>query len=155
MSRMAETFPRRVCEWASAATVLMLGVALLGARIAGAFEAGLPDSEAYLAALARLLPLEVAGLGMVCLASVRLGALAINGAWRPTPHMRAVTASLSGLIYLQLLFGVVGAQGPLIALAVLPSLIGSELYVAFRAAGEARMADEAARMRRLLNGASA
>lgn len=156
MSRFATTFPRRVTEWASATTVASLGI-LISAGTMHGFLTPLAAGELYLGGLARVAPLAIWGPLLILLGLWRLSALAINGAWRPTPHMRALTAALSGLVYLQLIIGVVAAAGPILALAMLPPLLGAEIYVSMRASEEAREADEVAARRRggRRNGASA
>jgi len=146
--RFRDTFPRRVMEWTSATCTLSFGV-LLGAAVmlenSALAEAG---RDRYLESLRSIGSLDGWAAFAVTVGLVRLIALTINGAWRPTPHMRAVTAGLSGVIYLQLAFGVVDAAGPLIGIALLPPLLVGELYICHRASSEARLADDNARRRR-------
>lgn len=155
MSHFAETFPRRVMEWVSASCIASFGL-LLCAGVATGFLDPIPAGERYLEGLVRIAPLSAWGPWLLIIGMWRLVALTINGAWRPTPHMRALTAGLSGMVYLQLLIGVVAASGPLFLLAMAPPAVGAEIYVAMRAAAEARDADERARRERRgpRNGAS-
>ncbi len=137
MSRLSHTFPLRVVEWLLALSMTTWGVLLA------------MDPHALQDAFFQpMLAVGSAGAWTIfCLGIglLRLKALAVNGAWRPTPHLRAVTSILSAFLWTQLAWGVVAYGAPIAVAAIYPLLLIAELQVVYRASAEARAADDRAR----------
>ena len=74
------------------------------------------------------------------IAAVRLGPLYINGSWRPSPFVRALTAFLSGLFWLGFSLGVGVTGRASISAAIVPWLALADLYSLHRAMVDARTA---------------
>lgn len=81
--------------------------------------------------------------GWICLAggALRLGVLAVNGAWQAAPHIRAVMSAAGMFLWLQLTIAFLGAPTLSTALAVYPAAFVFDLYNAYRAACDAGRAD--------------
>jgi hypothetical protein len=71
----------------------------------------------------------------------RLTVLAINGAWRRSPHMRAASAFLSCFVWYQISIGLLQAETGGTGLAVYPVLLCLDAFNAIRAFGEAGKSD--------------
>lgn len=138
--RFQQTFPLRVSEWVMAVILVNIGfVLLLNPEIFA-----LPQHSA----MARWANVYVWGWGCLLMGAVRFAVLVINGAWRASPHIRAVTAFLACFVWLEILLGL-GASGVAsIGLAVYPWFLVLDTYNVFRAASDAREADDKARARR-------
>jgi hypothetical protein len=84
-----------------------------------------------------------------CVALIRIGSLFVNGAVRRSPHLRGFGAFLSVFVWFQLSLGIMFGDmvGP--AVAIFPWLMLADIFNVYRAAGDARGADErAARTRK-------
>lgn len=138
---MIEVLPRRLLEWVSAFTMMSWGVIL-----------STPLAELDREVVRDLVGNGIPGLAIMCslIGFLRVGALIINGSWRPTPHARAVGAAVSAVFYSQLIVSMMEAGGPSAGLAVYPALLAGEIYVTFRASREASIND--ARARRQVHG---
>ncbi|MBL8578073.1 MAG: hypothetical protein JNK47_12665 [Mesorhizobium sp.] len=80
---------------------------------------------------------------MLCLVvgGGRLVMLAINGAWRRSPHLRALAAFISCFFWFQISLGFLQAGTFGTGLAIYPVLFALDVYNAFRAAGDAGSSD--------------
>ncbi|CDX26613.1 membrane hypothetical protein [Mesorhizobium plurifarium] len=129
-----ETFPVRASEWALAAILFNWSVVLflqpdLFAKV-GAFSS-----------LAKLMP-QVTFAGMCFLVGFgRLVSLAINGAWRRSPHLRAFGAFLGTGVWFMISIGIFRSGSGATGLGVYPILMLLDSYNVIRAAGEAGLSD--------------
>lgn len=138
LHRLRHTFPQRVSEWLLAAAMTVWGL-LLARQGSAALD------EAFYAPLTAVMGVKAWAAYCVSVGVFRLSALAINGSWRPTPHLRAIAATLSTLFWLQIAWGAVTIGAPVAVAAVYPLLLILELHAAYRASMEARVADMDAR----------
>lgn len=131
---LRETFPARASEWA-------LGTILFNWSLVLLFNEALFSAGRSYAVLGQLMGQETwAGLCLVC-GGGRLLILAINGAWRRSPHLRALFAFLSCFFWFQITLGMAqaGTQGT--GLAVYPVLFLLDAFNTLRAMGEAGLSD--------------
>lgn len=138
--RFHKTFQLRVTEWGLATILFNIGVLTIGNP--GFLRESNPGMLRFS---------SEAAWGTTCLllALIRLVALAINGAWRPTPHIRALTSACGMVVWLSLSFGLANGDKPSLGLAVYPIFVLLDIYNVYRASSDARVADEHARSRRL------
>lgn len=130
---MNKTFRVRSNEWFMAAVVFLWGVVLIQPQ-----ETFTQPSYSILAQHA-----SEDTWAIFCLVGggLRLLALAINGAMRPSPHVRAVLAFLSAFFFLQLAFGFLTAGTLSTGLAVYPAAAVFDFVNALHAIGDAADVD--------------
>jgi hypothetical protein len=134
-----KTFRVRACEWLLATMVFLWGVVLLQPADTFAISPSYSELQRWA---------SEATWGWFCLVGggLRLTALAINGAARPSPHARAVLAALSAFFFAQITLGLLLSGGPLsTGLAVYPLAAAFDIYNAMRAADDAAHSDRKAR----------
>lgn len=136
--KLQSHFPLRVTDWLAAGILTSWGFCCL-ALPPQAWE--LPVHEG----LARIAGQPVWGIAATGLGLVRMTALFINGAVRRTPHVRAIGAFLSAFLWLQLSFAMFMTSMPTISVAIYPWLFVADIYNVFRAAQDARIADQRAK----------
>lgn len=141
--RLQKTFPLRVAEWALALVMFNWGFMLY-------CHPGTILSRPYFANLLRIMPEDWWTAVCLTLGVVRLGALAVNGAWRATPHFRAFTAFFCGLIWLAISFGLASNELPALGLATYPVFALLDWYNVYRASADARVADYFAHRRKAI-----
>lgn len=95
------------------------------------------------------------GAVALCLGLMRLGALVVNGAVRPSPHLRLVGAFLAIFLWVQLSLGMMFSESTGAAVAIFPWLAFADMFNVYRAAQDARVADTKAKQRRRAVAASA
>lgn len=78
----------------------------------------------------------------------RLVALLVNGAVRPSPHLRGIGAAIGGLIWLQLWLSQLFSEAAGLAVAIYPWLVVADALNVYRAAKDARVSDHKAKQRR-------
>lgn len=135
--RFQQTFPLRISEWLMSGILLSWGITLLYNPVI--FDA--PQNYA----LARLATQPVWGWLCLVMGAVRWVALTINGAWRASPHIRMVCAFLSCFFWLQISLGIAGSAIVSTGIAVYPWFLLLDSYNTFRAATDARAADDRAK----------
>jgi len=137
--KLSKTFPVRVTDWLVAC--IMFSWSLVCWRL---------TEEAWtlptMAGLARIFDQNTWAFLAFWIAVTRLSALAINGAWRPSPHLRAGCAFLSCFLWLQISIGMLSADVTSLGAAVYPWLLVADIYNVFRASHDARLSDERARV---------
>ena len=74
------------------------------------------------------------------IAALRLGALYINGTWRASPFIRAGTAALSGLFWTALALGLWASRLPNTGVPIYLGVASFDLYGAYQASKDARVA---------------
>lgn len=74
---------------------------------------------------------------------MRLGVLLVNGAWRKSPYLRALSAMLCCFLWTQLLMA--AATEGSVGLAIFPVLLGMDLINVYRSMQDARTVDDAFR----------
>jgi hypothetical protein len=134
-----KTFRVRACEWLLAGIVFLWGVVLIQpddtfSRSVAYQELGRWAAESTWA--------------WFCLVGggIRLAALGVNGAARPSPHVRTFFALLSAFFFLQLTLGFLIGGGPVsTGMAVYPLCAAFDVYNAIRAADDAAETDRKAK----------
>jgi hypothetical protein len=95
------------------------------------------------------------GAVALCLGLMRLGALVVNGAVRPSPHLRLAGAFLAIFIWVQLSLGMMFSETTGAEVSIIPFLAFADMFNVYRAAQDARVADTKAKQRRRAVAASA
>jgi len=129
-----ETFPGRASEWALAIVILNWSLVL-------ALNTDLFASSASYRALAGVMTQHSWLWLCFCIGTVRLMVLGINGAWRRSPHLRALSAFVSCFVWFQISVGLFQAGTGGTGLAVYPVLLLLDSYNVIRAMGEAGISD--------------
>lgn len=136
--RMQKTFPLRATEWMLAGITVTMGVVLLG-------NLSLFETSHGLKILTRILPHTLAAGLILTVGVIRTMALVINGAWRASPHLRALCAFLSTFVWLQIVFSLFTGNVIVLGMAVYPWFLIMDIGNVFRAAADARIADDRAK----------
>lgn len=131
-----KTFPQRVSEWALASILCSWGLMLLRP------ESTFATSGSYIG-LARLAAEDTWGWFCFIAGALRLTALAINGLWTPTYHIRSLLAFLSCFFWFQISLGFMASGNATTGLAVYPWLLLLDTYSTYRAARDFRIAQAA------------
>lgn len=136
-----EHFPVRVTDWLLSAILFSWGVTLffIDPHVwALPIYSGLSQlaSQATWATIA------------TALGTMRLCALVVNGAVRPSPHLRGVGAFLAIFIWVQLGLGLMFSESATVAVAIYPWLALADVFNVYRAAQDARHGKTKARQRR-------
>lgn len=142
------TFPTRASEWALA--IIMFNWSIVLAVNVDLFATG----RSY-AALTQLMDQQAWALSCLAIGGGRLVILAVNGAWRRSPHLRALGSFLSGLFWFLISAGILQAGAYNTGLAVYPVLFLLDTFNAIRAMGEAGRSDKLHGMRMAKDGTDA
>lgn len=137
--KLQKTFPIRVTEWLLACIMFSWSFALYKMPPEG-------FANPIYAGLARLAHADTWATFAFLIGGARIAALTINGAWRPSPHLRAAGAFLACFMWLQISIGQFMADQPTLAIAIYPWLLIADIYNVFRASYDARLSDDRARV---------
>lgn len=139
--KLTKTFPIRITEWLLAC--IMFSWSLVCYNLTASEWA----SPLY-TGLARLGDSKTWGAFAFSIGVIRLAALGINGAWRPSPHFRAICAFLACFMWLQISLGMLIEDVRSTGIAIYPWLLLADIYNVFRASHDARLSDDRARAAR-------
>lgn len=142
--RLSSHWRARRSEWLLALCTVALGIVYLNVR--GLFE------PRYFATMLSIMSQRAWGIVAVCVGSLRLTLLLINGAWRASPHGRALGAQLSCGLWLVLFLSAITAEKTVQSVGFWLLFFVFDALSAIDAAGDARMADEKARAVRSVTG---
>lgn len=134
ISSLRETFPARASEWGLTACVFSWGMTLSATPT-------LLDNALYFKAMASILSQEKWMLICFTISISRFIALAINGLWRRTPHVRAFLAFISALFWFEISLGLFQATPISTGAGVYAVLFCMEVFNVFRAMGDAGRLD--------------
>ena len=137
--RFQQTFPLRVSEWFGAGAMATWGMIVLT-------HPGMFDGNVF-QGLAGLAPQRLWGWAATISGLIGWTALAINGALRRTPHVRALCAMLRSAIWLQITVGMMLSGQVTTGLAMYPWALALDTYNIFRAAADAGQSDQSAKAR--------
>lgn len=145
-SSLRETFPARASEWA-------LATMLFGWAVVLSSNPDLFSETRSFAGLAQFADQKVWAWMCLFAGGGRLMFLAINGAWRRTPHLRALTALITCFFWFQITAGLLWAESSSTGLAIYPVLFFLDAFNVIRAMGDAGSADRIHRQQeQALNG---
>lgn len=137
----------RRSEWMLSFCTIAVGLAYL--LIGNLFV----NNVTYFTTMIAIMPQRWWGALATLVGCFRVALLVINGAWRASPHLRALGAQLSCALWMALFVSSISAQAH-------PQTIGFwflffifDAFSAVDAAGDARAADEKARASRIIPGA--
>lgn len=136
--RLQQTFPFRVGEWLLALVMISWGLTLLW------YPNLFAITPTYIF-MAQMAPQPQWGVWILLTGLVRFAVLTINGAWRPSPHIRAACALFSSFVWLQICLGIAASRIPSTGLAVYPYFLLLDFYNILRASSDARASDDRAR----------
>lgn len=136
--KLTKTFPIRITEW------LLAGIMLTWAIVCWNLDSSEWSSPVYVG-LTRIAHQDTWAFYAFWIGVVRIAALTINGAWRPSPHFRAAGAFLACFMWLQISLGMLVADIHVLGIAIYPWLLLADTYNVFRASYDARVSDDRAR----------
>lgn len=138
--KITKTFPVRVMEWLLAGIMFSWSIALWN-MVPSDFT-----GNPVFAGLHSLAEQNTWAFFAFVIGAGRLAVLAINGAWRSSPHLRAAGAFLACFMWLQISLGMLTAETSTTGIAIYPWLLLADIYNVFRASHDARISDERARV---------
>ena len=133
--------PARASEWALALVLVNWGWTLL-------LPGSVFQTSAVFIEMARWASENQWGWACFAMGMIRFSALFVNGtfpSFRYSPHIRSAMSFLACAFWFTISIGIFQANVPTTGLAVYPVLLLLDMYNAYRAAGDARDADEAAK----------
>jgi hypothetical protein len=142
--RISSHWRVRRTEWLLALCTCVLGLVYLS--VPGLFE------PRYFSTMLELMPQRAWGATAAALGIFRLTLLLINGAWRASPHGRALGAQLSCALWMMLFVSALSAERTVQSVGFWLLFFVFDAFSAVDAAGDARMADEKARAARQVAG---
>lgn len=139
--RFKETFRDRAIEWALATGLLAWGALCITAP-------GLFYNSEFFFPLLRIMEQAWWGFAAVTLGAARLISLVINGAWRPTAHLRAIGCVFGSMLWGTLFTATLGLGWLTPTTAIYATVLGLDLLALWFAAGDAKLADIQARKKK-------
>ena len=131
---LRDTFPGRASEWA-------LGFMLFGWAVILAANPDLFTEGMGYRGLAAVFHQQVWMWLCLVVGGGRLIVLAINGAWRRSPHLRGTAAFISCFFWFEVTVGIIQTGLVNTGLAIYPVLFLLDAFNAIRAMGEAGLSD--------------
>jgi len=132
--RFKETFRERMPEWVLATGMLCWGLIALASP-------NLFATQELFKALLNFLPEMVWGVSVASVGIVRLIFLVINGAWRPSAHIRAVGCFLGSMFWSSLVIASLMLAWLTPTTALFATLLGLDILSLWFSAGDAKLAD--------------
>lgn len=102
-------------------------------------------AQPHYATMVRVMPQHWWAAWALTVGAVRVAALYINGAWRPSPHFRAVGSFLTCFLWLTLFLGAASAPIYAVTVAIWPVFFLFDSFAVLDAMKDARIADDKAR----------
>lgn len=132
--RFRETFRERATEWLLATGLLAWGLLTISSP-------GLFEQQVFFHPLLRMMSQDIWGGLAAITGIVRLVFLVINGAWRPSAHIRAIGAFLGSVIWANLLIAGFSLEWMTPTSGLYALLLGLDVLTIWFAAGDAKLAD--------------
>lgn len=138
VARFKETFRERMPEWILSTGMLLWGMMTL-------FSPNLFNTVPFFAPLLQLMSQTSWGILAVLIGTIRLIFLIINGAFRPSAHIRAIGCIFGTLLWINLLISALSLDALTPTTAIFAMLLALDIVSLWFAAGDAKLADLAAR----------
>lgn len=136
--RFKETFRERMPEWVQSFGMLFWGFLAIASE-------GLFEAYQFFHPLLTLMSQEAWGVFAIVVGTIRLSFLVINGAWRPSAHIRAVGCVLGCLLWGSLFISSLTLSWLTPVVAAYAMMLAYDLLSLWFAAGDAKLADLSAR----------
>ncbi len=132
--RFKETFRERMPEWVQAVGMLLWGLLVI-------MSVGVFDSQTFYQPLLLLMSQTSWGVLSMAVGGIRLVFLVINGAWRPSAHIRAIGCVLGCMLWSSLVISALSLPWLSSSVAVYSILLALDLFSLWFSAGDAKLAD--------------
>ena len=132
--RFKDTFRERLPEWISSFSLMGWGIILLSVS-------PLNWQQEYFNLLDNIATQETWGLVAVSLGLLRIIALAVNGLWRPTAHLRALGALGGVIVWMTIFVSYFNLDWNPPSMAIKAGMVVTDLIALWYAAGDAKLAD--------------
>ena len=132
--RFKETFRERSAEWAQAAGMIAWGLLTLTSK-------DLFTEQEFFTPLLNITSQANWGITAALIGFLRLIFLVINGAWRPSAHIRAMGCVFGTMLWGSLFIAGLSLTWVTPATALYGTLLGLDLLSLWFAAGDAKLAD--------------
>lgn len=140
------SFRDRAPEWVLSAGLLLWGIMI-------ALTPDLFSIAKIYTPLLALLSQQTWAILTICVGALRLVSLTINGLWRPTAHFRAMGAAAGSVLWGSLLsISVLDSAARAPGISIFSMLMVLEFMALWFAAGDAKLADQAAKSKKESNG---
>jgi hypothetical protein len=136
--RFRETFRERMPEWALATGMVGWGLLTLA-------SSHLFSQQPYFFPLLAIMRQDAWGTLVLGIGIVRLLFLVINGAWRPSAHIRAVGCALGTMLWASLFIAALNLTWLSPTTAIYAVLLALDMISLWFAAGDAKLADMSAK----------
>lgn len=132
--RFHDTFRERLPEWISSLCLIGWGAVLLG-------ESSFLWQQEYFSVLANIASQKVWGYTTIFIGVLRCVSLGINGALRPTAHLRAIGALVGALTWSAIFISYLGLDWNPPSMAPKMAMAALDVAALWYAAGDAKLAD--------------
>lgn len=129
-----DRFRERLPEWISSIALMFWGVILLG-------EAPELWDREYFSVLSHIATQKIWSFACILVGTIRVISLAINGAWRPTAHLRALGAGLGAILWAAILVSYMGLPWNPPSMSLYAAMIFTDVVALWFAAGDAKLSD--------------
>lgn len=136
--RFRETFRERMPEWVQATGMLGWGLLVLA-------SANLFQTQEFFRPLLAFMSQSAWGVSIMLIGIMRLTFLVINGAWRPSAHIRAIGCACGALLWGSLFISTLQLNWLTPTASIYAMLLGLDLISLWFSAGDAKLADLSAR----------
>ena len=136
--KFKDTFRERASEWALSLTILGYGLITFS-------EKGTFVGKPFFAPLLRLMDQEHWAWTLITIGLIRFIFLVVNGAWRPSAHIRALGCAMGAMVWGSFFVSAFGLDYVTPTLCIYGMLVGLDLLSLWFAAGDAKMADSYAK----------
>lgn len=132
--RFKDTFRERLPEWISSFSLMGWGLILLTTS---------PENwqQEYFNLLENIAEQQTWGIVAIIWGFLRISALAVNGAWRPTAHLRALGALGGVVIWMSIFVSYFSLDWNPPSMAIKAGMVITDLVAMWYAAGDAKLAD--------------
>lgn len=127
-------------EWVQATGMLGWGILALASNSADLFH-----KQEFFHPMLQVMSQNHWGMAVALVGLIRLIFLVINGAWRPSAHIRAIGCALGVMLWGALFISALALQWLTPTTAAYAMLVGMDLLSLWFSAGDAKLADLAAK----------